>query len=132
MTNSLETVREINEMVNVRAHDNIHTLSECWLFKCSESILKAVCCMVYTKTNLYCFYLFFTIDHTTKTFFLDTPDWKWPFQTLPKKREYWPKLGKTPSSYSHLNRTLNPFKPDFTIVIFIHYKPRIAVAILDL
>ena len=26
----------------------------------------------------------------------------------------------------------NPFKPDFTIVIFIHYKPRIAVAILDL
>ena len=28
--------------------------------------------------------------------------------------------------------TLNPFKPEFTIVIFIHYKPRIAVAILDL
>ena len=23
----------------------------------------------------------------------------------------------------------NPFKPEFTIVIFIHYKPRIAVAI---
>ena len=28
--------------------------------------------------------------------------------------------------------TLNPFKPEFTIVIFIHYKPRIAGAILDL
>ena len=28
--------------------------------------------------------------------------------------------------------TINPFKPEFTIVIFIHYKPRIAVAILDL
>ena len=27
---------------------------------------------------------------------------------------------------------LNPFRPVFTIVIFIHYKPRIAVAILDL
>ena len=27
---------------------------------------------------------------------------------------------------------LNPFKPEFTIVTFIHYKPRIAVAILDL
>ena len=27
---------------------------------------------------------------------------------------------------------INPFKPDFTIVIFIHYKPRIAVAILGL
>ena len=27
---------------------------------------------------------------------------------------------------------LNPFKPDFTIVSFIHYKLRIAVAILDL
>ena len=27
---------------------------------------------------------------------------------------------------------INPFKPDFIIVIFIHYKPRIAVAILDL
>ena len=26
----------------------------------------------------------------------------------------------------------NPFKPEFTIVIFIHYKPRIAVAIFDL
>ena len=27
---------------------------------------------------------------------------------------------------------LKPFKPEFTIVIFIHYKPRIASAILDL
>ena len=27
---------------------------------------------------------------------------------------------------------LNPLKPELTIVIFIHYKPRIAVAILDL
>ena len=27
---------------------------------------------------------------------------------------------------------VNPFKPEFTIVIFIHHKPRIAVAILDL
>ena len=27
---------------------------------------------------------------------------------------------------------LNPFKPEFTIVTFIHYKPRIAVAILHL
>ena len=30
------------------------------------------------------------------------------------------------------NHKINPFKPGFTIVIFIHYKPRIAVAILDL
>ena len=28
--------------------------------------------------------------------------------------------------------SFNPFNPEFTIVIFIHYKPRIAVAILDL
>ena len=27
---------------------------------------------------------------------------------------------------------INPLKPEVTIVIFIHYKPRIAVAILDL
>ena len=27
---------------------------------------------------------------------------------------------------------VNPFKPEFNIVISIHYKPRIAVAILDL
>ena len=27
---------------------------------------------------------------------------------------------------------LNPFKPELTIVTFIHYKPRIAAAILDL
>ena len=26
---------------------------------------------------------------------------------------------------------INPFKSEFTIVIFIHYKPRIAAAILD-
>ena len=29
-------------------------------------------------------------------------------------------------------RALNLFRPEFTIVIFIHYKPRIAAAILDL
>ena len=29
-------------------------------------------------------------------------------------------------------KSVNPFKPELTIVIFIHYKPRIAVAILDL
>ena len=27
---------------------------------------------------------------------------------------------------------INPFEPEFPIVIFIHYKPRIALAILDL
>ena len=26
---------------------------------------------------------------------------------------------------------INPFKPEFTIVIFIHYKPWVAVATLD-
>ena len=34
--------------------------------------------------------------------------------------------------YTQIIQHFNPFKPDFTIVIFIHYKPRIAVAILDL
>ena len=34
--------------------------------------------------------------------------------------------------YTKNNSALNPFKPEFIIVIFIHYKPRIAVAILDL
>ena len=27
---------------------------------------------------------------------------------------------------------ITPFKPEFTIVLFIHYKPRIAVAIFNL
>ena len=27
---------------------------------------------------------------------------------------------------------INPVKPEYTIAIFIHYKPRIAVGILDL
>ena len=27
---------------------------------------------------------------------------------------------------------INPFKTEFTIVIFIHYKPRIAIGILNL
>ena len=29
-------------------------------------------------------------------------------------------------------KVFNPFKSEFTIVIFIHYKPLIATAILDL
>ena len=33
---------------------------------------------------------------------------------------------------SHDLYKINPFKPELTIVIFIHYKPRIAVTILDL
>ena len=33
---------------------------------------------------------------------------------------------------NNLKLALNPIKPEFTIVIFIHNKPRIAVAILDL
>ena len=34
--------------------------------------------------------------------------------------------------YTKIIQRFNPFNPEFTIVIFIHYKPRIAVAILDL
>ena len=34
--------------------------------------------------------------------------------------------------YINTFQRFNPFNPEFTIVIFIHYKPRIAVAILDL
>ena len=30
------------------------------------------------------------------------------------------------------SKQINPFRPEFTIVILIHYNPRIAVAILDL
>ena len=33
---------------------------------------------------------------------------------------------------SLLKKHIYPFKPEFTIVISIHYKPRIAAAILDL
>ena len=34
---------------------------------------------------------------------------------------------------NYLNiHNFNPFEPEFTIVIFIHYKPRIAAAIPDL
>ena len=32
----------------------------------------------------------------------------------------------------HSGTVFNPFRPEFTIVILIHYKPRIAVAILNL
>ena len=35
-------------------------------------------------------------------------------------------------AYIKIFQRFNPFRPDFTIVIFIHYKPRIAVAIVDL
>ena len=36
------------------------------------------------------------------------------------------------STKPYTHNLFNPFKPEFTIVIFIHYKPPIAVAILDL
>ena len=32
--------------------------------------------------------------------------------------------------YADFPPVINPFKPEFTILIFIHYKPRIAIAIL--
>ena len=34
--------------------------------------------------------------------------------------------------YTTIIPRFNPFNPEFTIVIFIHYKPRIAAAILAL
>ena len=39
-----------------------------------------------------------------------------------------------PTEYQYASHgvIINPFKPEFTIVIFIHHKPRMAVAILDL
>ena len=40
-------------------------------------------------------------------------------------------LGRYPNSGT-LPFQINPFRPEFTIVILIHYKPRIAVAILDM
>ena len=42
---------------------------------------------------------------------------------------------KKPFGLHGLNKIIqrfNPFKPEFTVVIFIHYKPRIAFAILIL
>ena len=44
----------------------------------------------------------------------------------------WTQPQRLDSSDSVSNSLLNPFRPEFTIVIFIHYKPRIAVAIPDL
>ena len=39
---------------------------------------------------------------------------------------------KQSERWSYISRAVNPSKPEFYVVIFIHYKPRIAVAILDL
>ena len=36
------------------------------------------------------------------------------------------------SEIRQYNLSLSELRPEFTIVIFIHYKPRIAVAIIDL
>ena len=55
-------------------------------------------------------------EELTKTFMMISK-WKNPFDC---------------DVFYQLIQPLNPFKPGFTIVIFIHYKPRIAVAILDL
>ena len=45
------------------------------------------------------------------------------------KRTYWYSKG---GWYFSGDLIFNPFIPEITIVIFIHNKPRIAVAILDL
>ena len=39
-------------------------------------------------------------------------------------------LGENYSHLFYLSPMFNPFKPEFTIVIFIHYKPRIAENVL--
>ena len=44
----------------------------------------------------------------------------------------WTQPQRLDSSESVSSSLLNPFRPEYTIVIFIHYKPRIAVAIPDL
>ena len=52
----------------------------------------------------------------TKTFY-DVSNWKNP---------------SVSTVYTGIFQRFNPFKPEFIIVIFIHYKRRIAVAILNL
>ena len=62
------------------------------------------------------------------------PPWKWPSPPPPITLEVDRPLGTQIvfiSGFQFVPR-INPFKPEFTIVIFIHYKSRIAVAILDL
>ena len=49
---------------------------------------------------------------------------------LPVQRENSSHLHRT--RFNQAQMSINPFKPEFTIVIFIHYKSRIAAAILDL
>ena len=44
----------------------------------------------------------------------------------------WNKNSLVSRVYKKIFQRFNPFEPEFTIVIFIHYKPRIAAAILDL
>ena len=41
-------------------------------------------------------------------------------------------IAKIVAGNSAAQGLINPLKPEFTIAIFIHYKPRIAVAILAL
>ena len=43
-----------------------------------------------------------------------------------------PSCRKIKSVFREVKWCFNLLKPEFTIVFFIHYKPRIAVAILDL
>ena len=47
-------------------------------------------------------------------------------------RFYFALLAEHTPLFERMRCVYNPFNPEFTIVIFIHYKPRIAVAILDL
>ena len=53
----------------------------------------------------------------TKPFMLIS-NWKNPLASIVQTKKF--------------QRCVDPFKPEFTIVISIHYNPRIAVAILDL
>ena len=56
-----------------------------------------------------------------------------PIKSLNFEHVYfsWEYIKKIEAANCVSNSSFNPFKPEFTIAIFINYKPRIAVAILD-
>ena len=55
---------------------------------------------------------------------------RWGCRFLPAPTRFWKE--RKVSIINSLQKTVNPFKPEFTVVNFIHYKPQIAAAILDL
>ena len=103
--------------------------------KISNLTLVLINCLFHSF-NLLCL-RYFCINHGDQRFFFNLKSSEMSYLALSASFEYLCYESKAiryifTLTLRALAVRVNPFKPEFIIVIFIHHKPRVAVAILDL